>query len=593
MQKYALSSLLFLGLAFLVACGGQEPSEEDSTPIADSTEIPTPTLLPATELPVNGEAVVDSVELMIMESFPVQVSVRVRGELPDGCTTIEKIETSQQDQQFNVVISTVRPADAACTQATVPFDETIPLDVVDFPAGTYAVDVNGRIGTFTLEADNTLLAASEPTAAATVAIDDDPGLGIINGTIWHDLCAQTVDENGDTAVTPPGCIADEDGSRFQGDGVFDSNEVGIANITISLGEGACPAVGLATTTTDPVGDYVFTDLAAGNYCVSVDETATANSELLPGLWSSPQGFIAETAVAVADGEIVSEINFGWDYDLLPIADVDLENCTNSIEFVTDLNIPDDSLFAPQTEFVKSWRLRNDGTCPWTSEYQLVHAGGDTVSEFITVPLPRVVAPGETIDLSLNVTAPDAEGTYRSNWQLSDAAGTPFGIGGLSEETFWVQFDVGIPEATPVPSSGAIGGVVWEDVCRITEDGPTQGCEQVEDSDFYTADGSLNFNESRLVGITVILSGDPCPDDGVFSNSAILDTAVTDSAGLYRFDNLDEGVYCVGIDALSPVNVDLLIPGTWTWPALGTGRWGVDLTAGEEHLTIDFGWDYQD
>ena len=91
----------------------------------------------------------------------------------------------------------------------------------------------------------------------------------------------------------------------------------------------------------------------------------------------------------------------------------------------------------------------------------------------------------------------------------------------------------------------------------------------------------------------MLAEGACPDDGSPDADAILETTVTDDAGLYRFSNLDEGLYCVAIDALSPANVDLLIPGNWTWPAPGTGRYGINLIAGAEFLEIDFGWDYQE
>jgi inhibitor of cysteine peptidase len=43
-----------------------------------------------------------------------------------------------------------------CTQIVVPFEESIPLDVVGLPAGTYTVDVNGVTGSFTLDVDNQL-----------------------------------------------------------------------------------------------------------------------------------------------------------------------------------------------------------------------------------------------------------------------------------------------------------------------------------------------------------------------------------------------------------------------------------------------------
>ncbi len=588
MKKCVLSISLFLSLLLLIGCGGEEP-----TPDITPTTEPTPTLAPTPSLPEEGLAVVDSIELMIMESFPVQVSVRARGDLPDGCTTIDQIETSRTGNAFTITMSTLRPADAVCTEALVPFDETIPLDVVDLPAGTYTVDVNGRSGTFTLSVDNTLLETPEEPTDTPEATESATNEGIINGTIWHDLCAVTVGDDGETAVTSTGCVTNADETGFQANGTLEISEPGIANITVSLGAGECPATGLAAVETDEAGDYVFTELAAGTYCVSVDAAADANSDLLPGQWTFPQNGLAETAVTLADGEILSDVNFGWDYEFLPVPEVDLATCTNSIEFVEDLNIPDDSVFAPQAEFVKSWRLRNDGTCPWSTEYSLVQVGGDTVTELTAVPLPRVVVPGETIDLSIDVIAPEVEGTYRSNWQISNADGVPFGIGGLSTETFWVQFDVGIPEATAEPNSAVIGGVVWEDFCVVTDDGPSVGCEQIEDSNFYRADGTLNFNEGRLPGITVILSEGACPDNGVFTNADIIDTAVTDEFGLYRFQNLDEGLYCVAIDALSPANVDLLIPGTWTWPFVGTGRIGINIAAGEERLEVDFGWDYQD
>jgi inhibitor of cysteine peptidase len=42
-----------------------------------------------------------------------------------------------------------------CTQALVPFEETIPLDVEGLLAGEYTVNVNGVMATFTLDVDNT------------------------------------------------------------------------------------------------------------------------------------------------------------------------------------------------------------------------------------------------------------------------------------------------------------------------------------------------------------------------------------------------------------------------------------------------------
>jgi hypothetical protein len=118
-------------------------------------------------------------------------------------------------------------------------------------------------------------------------------------------------------------------------------------------------------------------------------------------------------------------------------------------------------------------------------------------------------------------------------------------------------------------------------------------ETAEGSGFYRADGSLNFNESVLPGITVILAEEACPLEGAIPEASILGTAVTDEEGLYRFTGLAGNTYCVSIDAFSADNINLLIPGDWTWPAPGLGRIGIRLAAGEERLNVDFGWDYQE
>jgi inhibitor of cysteine peptidase len=101
---------------------------------------------------------VDEIEIMMMESFPVQVSVRATGFLPNGCTVIDEanITTEKTDNTFNVHIPTKRPKDAICTQALVPFEINVPLDVYGLEKGNYTVDVNGVQDSFELQMDNVL-----------------------------------------------------------------------------------------------------------------------------------------------------------------------------------------------------------------------------------------------------------------------------------------------------------------------------------------------------------------------------------------------------------------------------------------------------
>ncbi len=103
---------------------------------------------------IYGNATVESIEIMVLESFPVQIKVNARGYLPDGCTKIDGITKEKKDTTFFVNIKTVRPADTFCTQSLVPFQEVIPLDVYGLKAGIYTVNVNGVNSTFELVTDN-------------------------------------------------------------------------------------------------------------------------------------------------------------------------------------------------------------------------------------------------------------------------------------------------------------------------------------------------------------------------------------------------------------------------------------------------------
>ena len=102
----------------------------------------------------GSSATVESLDVRIMESFPVQVSVVLTGYLPDGCTEIYDITAPRDEQTFTVDVVTRRPVDLACTMAIVPFEETISLDVEGLPAGEYTVKYGDLTETFTLEQDN-------------------------------------------------------------------------------------------------------------------------------------------------------------------------------------------------------------------------------------------------------------------------------------------------------------------------------------------------------------------------------------------------------------------------------------------------------
>jgi hypothetical protein len=126
---------------------------------------------------------------------------------------------------------------------------------------------------------------------------------------------------------------------------------------------------------------------------------------------------------------------------------------DAAQFITDVSIPDGTAFAAGATFVKTWRLKNIGTCTWNSSYALVFDSGTAMGGAASVPLSGTVAPGGSIDVSVNLQAPNADGTYRSFWGVTNASGARIPItGGASGRSFYVEIKVGTGTSSGTPGS---------------------------------------------------------------------------------------------------------------------------------------------
>jgi ABC-type amino acid transport substrate-binding protein len=145
--------------------------------------------------------------------------------------------------------------------------------------------------------------------------------------------------------------------------------------------------------------------------------------------------------------------------LPPLATAIPAACLDGMGFVSDLTYADTNMasppyIAPGTQFVKTWRVENTGNCTWTQNYKLVYAYGNVGTAQMNgqpIQIPANVAPGHTIDLSVNLTAPQDPLTYQGFWQMENAAGFRFG------QTIWVgittQADQVNPVSTILPPTG--------------------------------------------------------------------------------------------------------------------------------------------
>ncbi len=120
----------------------------------------------------------------------------------------------------------------------------------------------------------------------------------------------------------------------------------------------------------------------------------------------------------------------------------------------DVTIPDGTHLAPGQVFAKTWRLINAGSCAWTRQYAVVWFSGEVFGAVREQILSSVVQPGQSIDITVDMVAPDQAGLHQSNWKLRNARGGLFGIGPSGEAPFWVRVEVeevATPTLTPLPT----------------------------------------------------------------------------------------------------------------------------------------------
>ena len=185
---------------------------------------------------------------------------------------------------------------------------------------------------------------------------------------------------------------------------------------------------------------------------------------------------------------------------LPPSATPTSNC-NAMQFVADVTIPDGTIMTPGQNFTKTWRLKNVGTCTWTTSYAIVFSSGNSMNGPATQALTGNVNPGQTVDISANLTAPGSNGDYTGYWKLRDGSGVLF-------NQFYVQIKVQSPPTAtntlpPAIAQAALTSVGSEDgyvdSSGVVNPNPNVG----DDSSNKTLEAFLSFDMSAIPSGAVI------------------------------------------------------------------------------------------
>lgn len=184
-------------------------------------------------------------------------------------------------------------------------------------------------------------------------------------------------------------------------------------------------------------------------CISVsstDATPTAPAQFVTSTLPPTKALVLPSTVT-PETPIATAVT-GTRATQIPTAPPD---CKVQAVLLEDVTIPDDTRVPAGESFTKTWRFKNTGTCHWTG-YTISFLTGDRMGAPDSAPIPDTPA-GETVDVSLELTAPTSDGSYSGYFTLKDAEGESINVG--TEQTFWLRIIVGDP--TTIPTSPSSGG----------------------------------------------------------------------------------------------------------------------------------------
>ena len=179
--------------------------------------------------------------------------------------------------------------------------------------------------------------------------------------------------------------------------------------------------------------------------VSIDDIYTSVANTLAAQASAVTPTDVPTATAIPTSTTIPTLMMT---STLPVvytgSYVTSDSCYNSA-YVSDVTIADGTELYPGESFTKTWNIRNSGTCAWTEDFMFIYVSGEDM-DADDITIDDDVAAGSTISVSVDMVAPDNEGTYYSYWAMADASGGSFGA------TVYVLIVVTEDASTTTPTS---------------------------------------------------------------------------------------------------------------------------------------------
>lgn len=355
---------------------------------------------------------------------------------------------------------------------------------VDAGADASDSDVNpatGRTGSYTIATDGSSIRTVDAGIVSSPNVRDSKGT--IGDFVWNDI---------------------------NNNGIQDAGEPGVPGVTVNLFDGNTNTI-IATTTTDGLGGYLFTNLPAGQYSVG---------------FVLPSGYVFTTANAGTNDAADSDANATTGRtDVITLAAGEVNT---TLDGGIRLSAPKSSLGDKVWVDVNGNGIQDAGepgvagvtaTLYTTNNAVVAVTASDVNGNYLFTGLDAgsYIIGFSNLPAGYSMTTRNASGSTASNNSDAFTTGLTATIT-LAANTTDLTWDAGIVSTT----RAAVGDYVWSDANQ---------------------NGIQDAGELPVAGITVTLFN---------SSNVAVASAITDGNGFYFFNNLMPGTYTIGFSNL-PMN----------------------------------------
>ncbi len=153
-------------------------------------------------------------------------------------------------------------------------------------------------------------------------------------------------------------------------------------------------------------------------------------------------------------------------------------------------VPDGTNIAKGTTFTKTWKLQNNGSTTWTTDYSLVlttysYPLGENLNGPQEIKLPNSVNPGQIVEITGNFTIPNVDGIYEVHYKLKNASGQ-FASGDGAE--VWLKITVGNVQLTSGSAKANNVTITLINVQKNDTSTNVEACAQLPDTQDWNFNG---------------------------------------------------------------------------------------------------------